>query len=107
NEIERDLTSLNFPSLHLFRPSLLLGDRAERRPAERIAITIATGVQFLLVGGLRKYRAIAAQDVAMAMVQAAVKKETWLHFYQWNEMQILLKERQLPSRETHFSTGAG
>ena len=36
-ELESDIKALGFPTLHILRPGLLLGDREESRPAERVA----------------------------------------------------------------------
>ncbi|HVG45716.1 MAG TPA: hypothetical protein VM890_13340, partial [Longimicrobium sp.] len=53
------------------RPSLILGDRAERRTAEALAQRLAPLAAPLLVGPLRKYRAVHADAVARAMVRLA------------------------------------
>ena len=53
------------------RPSILLGDRNERRPAERAGIFVGKLIAPLLLGPLRKYRPIHADDVAAAMLYAA------------------------------------
>jgi uncharacterized protein YbjT (DUF2867 family) len=70
-ELERDLVAIGFPAVDIFRPSVLLGPRAGFRPAEWVSKVALQAVPFLLVGGLRKYRAIHAHDVAAAMVAAA------------------------------------
>lgn len=68
-EVERDLAALGFPSLVLFRPSLLLGERDERRPAERVGQVVGRMVGPLLIGPLRRYRPVPARTVARAMVR--------------------------------------
>lgn len=40
-ETERDLRALGFAALAILRPSLLLGDRQESRPSERVAIVVS------------------------------------------------------------------
>lgn len=70
-EVERDLRKLGLPCLSIFRPSLLLGERAEERAGERIGAVVAKVVGPLLVGGLRKYRAIDGVAVARAMLRVA------------------------------------
>lgn len=69
-EIEAELKSLGFPALHIFRPSLLLGERQEFRLGERIGVILSPVLSFLMVGSLKKYKPIHARDVAMAMYQA-------------------------------------
>lgn len=71
-EVERDLTALGFPELHIFRPSLMLGERKERRPAEKLAMAVSKPLGALLFGGLKKYRPIAGSSVARAMATAAL-----------------------------------
>ncbi len=70
-ELEQRLKELGYPTMGVFRPSLLTGQRSDSRPAERIGIAAARAVSPLLVGGLRKLRPIAAKDVARAMVSVA------------------------------------
>ena len=69
-ELEDALAKLPLASLHIFRPSLLLGDRDESRPGEAIASVVSRATKGLLVGRLRKYRPIEADQVARAMVAA-------------------------------------
>ena len=71
-EVERALADLGLPELHVFRPSLLLGERNERRPAERLAMALAKPAGALLLGRLAKYRPIDATRVARAMVNVAL-----------------------------------
>lgn len=67
-EAERGLAALDFDRVDCLRPGLLLGDRAERRPAEAIGQRLAPLANALARGPLQRYRAIAADDVAAAMV---------------------------------------
>src|SRR5690242_10815753 len=66
--IEEDITALPFESIHIFRPSLLLGKREEFRAGEKIGTAFMKGINFLLLGAWRRYRAIPATNVAKAMV---------------------------------------
>lgn len=70
-EVERDVSALPFEGVALLRPSLILGDRADRRPAEALAQRLAPALSPLLLGPLRKYRAIDATAIARAMVRLA------------------------------------
>jgi uncharacterized protein YbjT (DUF2867 family) len=75
-EAEAALTALDFPKgLKIFRPSMLIGDRVERRPAERIVMAVMRATSGIFVGGMTVYRAIDAADVARAMVHAATREE--------------------------------
>jgi len=64
---EQDLISLGFKHTCIVRPSLLLGNRNERRWAEELATKIYPALTFMLVGKLKKYRAVNAAQVARAM----------------------------------------
>ena len=69
-EVEADLAALGFPSLALLRPSLLLGERAQRRPMERAAIAAARVVSPVLP---KAWRGISASAVAGALLAVAAE----------------------------------
>jgi uncharacterized protein YbjT (DUF2867 family) len=74
-EVEAALAALDFPGgLKVFHPSLIVGERGERRPAERVAMALMTATRPLFAGGLTRYRAIEATDVAKAMRRAALEE---------------------------------
>lgn len=68
---EDDVTALAFPTLHILRPSLLLGERAEHRAGEEWAKRLAPAFAAICVGPLAKYRPVEAGDVAARMVALA------------------------------------
>lgn len=70
-EAEEAVRRFPFDGIHIFRPSLLLGERAEVRLGELIAITLSRGISFALIGPLGKYRPIEAAAVARAMIAVA------------------------------------
>ncbi len=74
-ELEVELKKLQLGSLHIFQPSLLLGDRAEVRLGERLASKLMPVIAFLFAGPLRPYKAIHAQTVAKAMIKAALDRQ--------------------------------
>jgi uncharacterized protein YbjT (DUF2867 family) len=69
--MEQAVRQLAFEAVHIVRPSLLLGDRAERRPAEHAAQIVAPLLSPLLLGPLARYRAVSADDVAAALIRLA------------------------------------
>ncbi len=85
-ETERDVAAAGFESLVIARPSLLVGERAENRPGERIGIGVARAVTFTLMGGLRKYRPIAADTVARALVAATLAGEQGTRILHFDEL---------------------
>ncbi|MEZ0541410.1 oxidoreductase [Fibrella arboris] len=83
-DVERDLTALNYPTLLIFRPSLLLGDRGEKRLGERIGSGVMRLVAPLIPA---KYKAIDAEKVANAMLAAMQQQRTGQHIFQSDELQ--------------------
>ncbi|SOD97866.1 Rossmann-fold NAD(P)-binding domain-containing protein [Spirosoma fluviale] len=68
-EVERDLASLNYPTLLIYRPSLLLGNRAELGGDNRLGERLAEGAMRLLKPLVpAKYQAVEANKVATAML---------------------------------------
>lgn len=80
-EVEEALHGIAFPSIHIFRPSLLLGHRRELRLAEKIAGYIMKPLSFLMIGPLAKYQAIEATTVAYTMIQVANQQLSGQHLY--------------------------
>ncbi len=70
-ETEEALQVLNFPTLAIFRPSLLLGTRSRPRLGERVMAAILWFAEPMMVGRFRKYRAIEAATVARAMLRCS------------------------------------
>lgn len=70
-ETERDVSALGFEALHIFRPGLLLGERAERRTLEGIGMSLAPLLNPLMLGPARAYRSIEGETLARGMRGAA------------------------------------
>ncbi|TGE14323.1 NAD-dependent epimerase/dehydratase family protein [Hymenobacter elongatus] len=70
-EMEQAVRQTPFRAIHFFRPSLLLGERTEKRAGEQAGTVLLRVLNPLLVGPLRKYRPVAAATVARAMLRAA------------------------------------
>jgi len=85
-EVEDALRRLPFKTLHIFRPSFLMGKREESRLGESIAVPLAKGLQFVLIGGLRRYRPISAEKVGRAMVAAAKGDRQGTFIWQFDEI---------------------
>lgn len=84
-ETERELAELGFERVDFLRPGLLLGERTESRLGESIAKALTPLTNPLLQGPLRRYRGIAADEVAAAAVA--------------------LLEQQAPGRHVHENAG--
>ena len=83
-EIERDLTALNYPTLLVFRPSLLLGNRGENRLGERLAEGAMRLFNPLIPA---KYRGIDAAKVANAMLTTTQEGLTGRHVFESDALQ--------------------
>lgn len=83
-EVEDALQTSGLAIVHIMNPSMLLGDRKEQRPGERIAQSSMRLVSGLLMGSWRKYRAIHAKTVAAAMANVAKKEEKGFFRYTYD-----------------------
>lgn len=79
--MEQAVSDVPFEAVHILRPSLLLGDRAERRPAERAAQMLAPLLAPFLLGPLKKYRPVQARVAASAMVTLALTGAAGVHVH--------------------------
>lgn len=85
-EVERAIAASDLSSVQIFRPALLLGQRAEVRTGEIIAEKVSRAISFLLVGPLRKYRPIQARAVATAMIAVAKRQSSGIHIYESDQL---------------------
>ncbi|HEY6272166.1 MAG TPA: oxidoreductase [Terriglobales bacterium] len=85
-DLEQEIGKLGFQALHVFRPSLLLGQREEFRLAERVVQAIAPAVNLVMFDGLRRYRAIKAAAVGKAMVVAAREESKGVFVHEYDEI---------------------
>jgi len=70
-ETERDMRALGVEVTHCYRPSLLLGERSERRPAEALGQWLLGPARHLSAGPLGRWAPVEAGTVARAMVSVA------------------------------------
>lgn len=75
-ETEDEITAMKIPSVSFFRPSLLIGNRKEKRTGEKIGITVFKALSFLFVGPLKNYKGIEASKVAKSMIEHSKKQKT-------------------------------
>jgi uncharacterized protein YbjT (DUF2867 family) len=85
-ELEDAVRGMPLAAVHIFEPSLLLGDRAERRIGEKIGVPLSRAIGVLLMGPLRKYRAIPAATVAAGMVAAMQEDTRGTSVYHYDEI---------------------
>lgn len=85
-EVETALAAVGFPSLSIFRPSILLGNRKESRPAEWLSQQLMKAIGVLFRGGLSKYRGITATAVSAAMIREAKRAKAGTTVFHYNEI---------------------
>ncbi len=89
-ETERDVIAVGMDHTHIFRPSMILGERTEFRLLEKIALKIWPLAEGLLqLFGLSKYRGISGKDIAKAMINAASQNSGKVEIYEWKRMREL------------------
>lgn len=67
-EAEEAVKAVGFDGVALFRPSLLLGEREESRPAERLAAAASGFLSWAMAGPLERWKPVPASSVAAAML---------------------------------------
>lgn len=78
-QIEQALLELELPKLYVIRPSLILGDRPEKRFGEQLAINWSKKLKFLFNGRWKKYKPVHAKQIAEAMYKVVLlAKEPYL-----------------------------
>ncbi len=70
-KMENDVLNQQIKNTFIFRPSLIGGDRQERRVLEKIGITIFKIIQPLFIGKLKQYKITDAKNIAQAMINLA------------------------------------
>ncbi len=106
-KLEHDLIELGLQRLSIIRPSLLVGEREEFRLGEKAGEKVLKVAKPLLVGPLKRSRAIDASQVAKAMIVIALHgKKQPVAIYQSQELATLdfpeIKEEDV-SRENLFN----
>jgi uncharacterized protein YbjT (DUF2867 family) len=86
-EMEDFLKNCNFESVAVLQPSLLLGNRTEFRFGEKIGAFFMKTFSFLLIGNLKKYKAIESKTVAKALVTIAQQNNRGFTVYESDKIQ--------------------
>jgi len=86
-EVEDAVKAIGLKTVHIMRPSVLLGDRKEFRMGEKISKGLMSVFSFLIPS---KYKPIHGRDVAKAMVAAVKKNEEGFFVYEYGEIKSTL-----------------
>jgi uncharacterized protein YbjT (DUF2867 family) len=87
-EMEQEILKIDFENKAIVRPSILLGERKEKRRGELMGKVIIKSFKPLLIGKIKKYRGIHAKDVAKAMI-ALLQKDQVKCIYESDELQSM------------------
>jgi uncharacterized protein YbjT (DUF2867 family) len=88
-EMEDELLKFKIPKTHILQPSMIGGNRNEKRPKEHFFKKVMQALSFLFQGPLKKYRVIQPETIATAIV--------WLANNDFGKNRILSDElKQLP-----------
>jgi uncharacterized protein YbjT (DUF2867 family) len=88
-EVERDLKTIPFNAIHIYRPSLLDGERKEYRSIEKLMIGLMRILNPLFIGSLKKYRSIKVEKVASAMLKQSIKPLNGIFTYNSDKIELL------------------
>ena len=83
---EEAIKLLNFSRINIYRPGLLIGDRQEKRSAEKVGQLLSTVIDPFLIRGLSRYRSIEATLLANTMIDNGNKGKgvNYFHFKNFN-----------------------
>lgn len=87
-ETDEAVKGSGLKTIHIMRPSLLLGERKEFRLGENIGKAIMTSLSFLIP---EKYKAIQGRDVAKVMLALAKKNDEGILVHENTEIRNLSK----------------
>ena len=73
-EMERDVLAQGIQHTFILQPSLITGDRKEKRGLEKFGAVLFKLLGFLMIGPFKKYKAIEAKTIARAMIQLDLKQ---------------------------------
>lgn len=90
-DTEAAIRGLGYDRIDIMRPSLLLGPRADRRPAEYLAQRLAPVLNRLMVGRAARYAALDADVVAAAIEQLAMQTFPGVYVHHVPEIRSLAR----------------
>ena len=73
--MEEAVLAFKIPRTYILRPSIIGGNRQEKRTGEKIGLAVFKFLKPLFIGGLKKYAIKDASDIAERMIQLANSNE--------------------------------
>lgn len=88
-QLQLNLKKTGLTALHIFQPSLLLGERQEFRLGEKAATFLSPVISKVLKGKMKKYKPVEAKDVAVTMYEVAQIERTGNYTYPSDRIEII------------------
>ncbi|MNL44827.1 hypothetical protein D3C87_1674280 [compost metagenome] len=81
---------MDFDHTHIFRPTMIIGNRKDKRPLEKIGMKVWKLIHPIFIGWQSNYKEIDGRDIAKAINNAASNYIYKVKIYNWKEMSSLL-----------------
>jgi uncharacterized protein YbjT (DUF2867 family) len=92
-QMEQAVQEQKIPNTIILRPSLIVGDRREKRVGEKFSIVMMRLFNPLMFGGMKKYRSINAETIIEAMI-ALANSDNNQQIFESDEIQSIVDESQ-------------
>ena len=89
-DLEMAISELQFETVNILRPSILLGEREETRVKENMAQGFYKALGWVFVGPIKKYKAIDGETVAMAMNKIARSNTPGINIFDSEEIETIV-----------------
>ena len=85
-QTEHALKALGFADLSIFRPSMIIARRDNRRWAESLLFLLLPLIDKLMIGGFTKYRSIEVETLAKAIAAFSGQQGIGCKTHYWQDM---------------------
>jgi uncharacterized protein YbjT (DUF2867 family) len=92
-QLDENARKIGFEKLILIKPSMLTGNRTEKRFGEKLSITIGNTIG--MTGLINSYRPVEAINVAKCMIQCVIELPNGIHEISSNEIVEIAKKYSL------------
>jgi uncharacterized protein YbjT (DUF2867 family) len=93
-EAEKSVLAMNIPSIYILRPSILFGDRKEKRGGEKMGIYFMKFFSPVMIGPLKKFRGNKDTSVAKIMIQCALSGKKGKYIYESTDIEQMIKNNR-------------
>ncbi len=89
-EAEEAIKAMKLKRTFIFRPSIIEGERNDKRKGEKAALWAVGKLDFIFKGPLKKYEKIHAREIAKAMLETAKNESASLKIIESDEMKEIV-----------------